>query len=230
MKAITFLAGASAIALMPSPAAAQITITITTATVHRYDSPNSEPVITTDSIEDYNCPVRDVLPIIDGRGGGGEGGDKTDADGDGVGSGDDDNDNDPSVGGRDGGDGGGGKVLCTYFYAKGLLPEEVYRADNAYAAAHVSENVRKGYHSWAIPMVRALQTGRHPVGEQIAYFFVKAWAYEMAYIMGVAPRSTITGRMMRRVGEPLCGLTGKMVMVRSRFVRLISREDIPAGS
>lgn len=104
--------------------------------------------------------------------------------------------------------GGGESVLCTYFYKKGMLPAFIYAADSDYAQTRASIAACNGYHAWAVPMVRHLQSGHHPYLERFLYLGVRSWAFEMAYQMGVIDHSNFTGRWMRRIGEPLCALIG----------------------
>ena len=110
-----------------------------------------------------------------------------------------------------GGGGDGGKVLCTYFYGRGELPAKIYQADADYAARYISEQTRSGYHRWAVPLVQHLQ--KNPDGLAVKFLrpFVKAWAYEMAYLMNVVETPNYLGKTIRVLGEPLCRVLGGFV-------------------
>jgi hypothetical protein len=103
---------------------------------------------------------------------------------------------------------GGGTVLCTHFHSKGWLSDELYAADQAYAAANIDVLTIAGYHRWAEPLARWLGTGDHPVADAVAWFFVSRWAQEMAWRMKAAPRGSIVGKAMIAFGEPLCWVIG----------------------
>lgn len=212
-------------AMMGMPVAAQAAITTTTTTIYSYDFPDSEPAVSATSSTSNDCP-----PVYNGGGGGDGGGgfggmgSVADTNGDGVADtgvtadvgtpdgfgGTTQSAHGMATGGGSGGGGdGGAKVLCTYFYLKGLLPADIYAADLSYAGLRVSEDVRNGYHFWAVPLVRKLQSGHRPALEKFVYIFVRGWAYEMAYVMGITHKHDPLGRVMRLIGEPLCGLIGK---------------------
>jgi hypothetical protein len=114
-------------------------------------------------------------------------------------------------GGGGGGGGGGSKVLCTYFYNKGWMAESIYAADVAYADAHVSEDMKNGYHKWAVPLVQWLQEKERPVIEKLLFIGVNGWAHQMAYEMGISDKRSVIGTVIKVVGEPLCTLIGKFV-------------------
>lgn len=105
----------------------------------------------------------------------------------------------------------GGKVLCTYFYIKGWLPENIYEADSLYAKLYVSDNTKNGYHYWAVPMVKWLLEKERPIAEKFIFFWVNAWAHQMAYDMGTISKPSYLGTAMKIIGEPLCNLIGRFV-------------------
>jgi hypothetical protein len=106
---------------------------------------------------------------------------------------------------------GGGTVLCTYFYLQGHISRPTYIADMRYARDRVSDEVRNGYHYWAIPLVRYLQSGNRFITEPVLRYVVLNWANEMAFEVGQTKKRTIAGRLIRAIGEPVCGLIGKYV-------------------
>jgi hypothetical protein len=110
----------------------------------------------------------------------------------------------------------GGTVLCTHFHARGRMSDALYAADLAYAAANIDAVTLAGYHAWAVPLVRWLETDRRPIAEAIVGFFVIAWAQEMAWRMKAAPRGSWLGKALIVLGEPLCGAVGLFLQRRSR--------------
>lgn len=104
---------------------------------------------------------------------------------------------------------GPGCVLCTYYYHKGLIPRKIYVADGRYGRTRVKEATMRGYHSWAIPLTRTLQSGKHPYLEKIMGHVVKSWAYHMAYKMGVHDKPVLGGFLLSVTMEPICTLIGQ---------------------
>lgn len=115
-----------------------------------------------------------------------------------------------------GGGAGGDTVLCTYFHEKGKLSDKLYEADSNYGSLFVSEDTMNGYKLWAEPIVEYLKKKEHPVLEEFLFFFVKGWATEMAYRMGVEKKSNFIGRQVCNFGEAICGLIGKATRLKKR--------------
>lgn len=184
-------------AMIIMPATSHSRITSVTTTTHNYDFPDSAPIVISTTRTTHDCPPT----YYDGSSNDGGGRDAS-------GFGGDDNGGYGSNPG-DGSGGGGGKVLCTYFYLKGMIPADIYMADRMYESVKVTNNIRNGYHLWAVPLVKLLQTGQHPYLEKILYIGVQGWAYEMAYVMGISNTHHPLGRILRIIGEPLCAMIGR---------------------
>jgi hypothetical protein len=103
---------------------------------------------------------------------------------------------------------GGGKVLCTELYKRGLLPEEVYLADRA-TGLEMPLNIVSGYHFWAIPLVKAMNKNKFLFS--CLKPLVTCWAYQMAYKKGVVEKSNVTGRILEFIGVPICSLIGRFI-------------------
>lgn len=101
------------------------------------------------------------------------------------------------------------RVICTYFYRKGMLPQKVWRADMKFTAEHLSETTVRGYHFWAIPYVKLMRESL--VAERIMYPMAKWRAEELAYQMGELKCSNFKGKLVRLVVEPACWLLGCVV-------------------
>jgi len=119
------------------------------------------------------------------------------------------------------GDAGGDTILCTYFHGKGRLSDELYFADSSYGAIYISEDTMNGYQLWAEPIVEYLKKKKHPILEEFLFFFVKGWATEMAYRMGVEKKSNFIGRQICNFGEAICSLIGKA----TRFIKRPLKEN-----
>jgi hypothetical protein len=224
-RTLLFTTAICGISLLAAPMQAQAnTLTTTITTNHSYAFPDSTPIVSSSVSVDGNCPGY-VRPPVTHIGGGSDGNQQDVSHSIGV----DAHGNEVSLSitsqdgyvtgvhshGGGGGGGGGVCVLCTYFHIKGMLPTDIYEADLSYGREKASADTLNGYHAWAIPLVKTLQTGNHPYLEKFLHFWVKSWAYEMAYVMGVTQTSNPVGRAMRLVGEPLCALVGKFAKAQN---------------
>jgi len=107
------------------------------------------------------------------------------------------------------GGGNSSRVICTYFYRKGMMPKDVWRADMEYTFTYLSPATVRGYQYWAIPYVRLMR--RSPLAEKIIYPLMMARAEELAYKMGVLEKGNWLGKFLRFFGEPVCFLIGVCV-------------------
>ena len=100
-----------------------------------------------------------------------------------------------------------GKIICDYFYRKGLLSKKLWKADESYGAElMISEpDVMKGYHAWARHYVREMEK-ESLLGK--AYFaWAKLWVPHWAkYLAG---EKTIRGKILHSIGKPICNMIGK---------------------
>lgn len=112
----------------------------------------------------------------------------------------------------------GGKVLCTHFYFKGLLPHSVWVGDTLYGL-EMDPAIVAGYHLWAKPLVRIMQRGGY-LGcalEFLLWPVVRAWAYEMAFVMGYSTKGSLLGRIFRKTLEPVSFLIGRFRIAVKRM-------------
>lgn len=98
------------------------------------------------------------------------------------------------------------RVICTHFFRKGMLPQNVWRADMKFTAENLSKTTVRGYHFWAIPYVKLMR--KSPLAECLIFPASKWRAEELAYQMGVLPQGNFKGKIVRLVAEPLCWLLG----------------------
>lgn len=96
------------------------------------------------------------------------------------------------------------RVICTELYRQGKLSKELYRMDVVYTARHLSPTVIKGYHYWAIPTVQKMRKS-DKLTKFMLYFTLKR-AEEIAHIVNPKKytKSSITGKIIKNVGEALC--------------------------
>ncbi len=107
-----------------------------------------------------------------------------------------------------GGKGGAGRVICTYYFQKGDISREYWIADMAFTLSFDDQTVR-GYHAWAIPMVRAIKKSKvlAAIWKPIAVHR----ANEIAYQMGLRDKPDYFGKLVRLVLEPMSKLIGATV-------------------
>jgi hypothetical protein len=101
----------------------------------------------------------------------------------------------------------GTKIICDYFYRKGLLSEKLWKADEAYGAElMVSEpDVMKGYHAWAEHYVREME--KESTLGKVYFAWAKLWVPHWAkYLAG---EKTIRGKILHSIGKPICNMIGK---------------------
>ncbi len=110
--------------------------------------------------------------------------------------------------GGGGGGGGGGSVICTELYRQGLMPERVWRADQAFGRRlSVSDpNTVVGYHAWAPTVVHLMKSSS--IATSFVALFALPWAKEMAYRMGVETTGSLFGRTVMYIGMPICRAVG----------------------
>ena len=115
----------------------------------------------------------------------------------------------PTSGNGGGGGGGGGRVICTYFYRKGMISQAVWRADLTFTHKHLSPTTVRGYQYWGIPYVHLMR--KSPLAEKIMYPIAKWRAEELAYQEGVLEKGNFKGKIVRAILEPICFAIGLFV-------------------
>lgn len=105
--------------------------------------------------------------------------------------------------------GGGmfGSVICTALHDFGLMDDETYEADTAFGRTLPKEVIR-GYHRWAIPVANAMR--RSPILTALIEPIALQWAKTMrAKMDGQPERETLVGRLLLRLGVPICAWLGR---------------------
>lgn len=104
------------------------------------------------------------------------------------------------------GGGGGSRVICTHFFRKGQLRQDIWRADMEFTFKNLSQTTIRGYHLWAIPYVRLMR--KSPLAEKIMRPLAIWRAEELAYKMGVLEKGNWKGKVVRVTCEPICFALG----------------------
>lgn len=111
-----------------------------------------------------------------------------------------------SIGASGGGSSGSSRVICTHFFRKGMLRQDVWRADMTFTFQNLSPVTVKGYHLWAIPYVKLMR--KSSLAEKLMFPLALWRAEELAYQMGVLQKGNFKGKVVRWIGEPLCFTMG----------------------
>ena len=117
--------------------------------------------------------------------------------------------------------GGGGKIICTKLYELGLLPEEVYEADQVFGAQLVAKHpdIYNGYRAWAEVVVDWME-GRGPQmmfwikdneqRRQAQIAWSTRWAHKIAtpWAEWMFTRKNRTGLALMIIGTPISKAVG----------------------
>ncbi len=107
------------------------------------------------------------------------------------------------------GTGGSGKVICGEMHRQGRISTPVYEADQEFGQ-HMRETdpyVMDGYLAWATTVVRFMQ--KSCVFSWFVSLFAKPWAREMFLRQTGNGRGSWRGRILMRLGIPLCRFIGR---------------------
>ena len=111
-----------------------------------------------------------------------------------------------------GGGGGGGKIICTKLHELGLMPKNIYEADQAFGLKLVNESPETyyGYVRWAKHIVSLM--GRDDLlGKTTvfcAYHIATPWSIAMAEEMGQPVKASWFGKFLMKRGLQFCKLVG----------------------
>ena len=105
--------------------------------------------------------------------------------------------------------GGIGKVICGEMHRQGRISTPVYEADQEFGQ-HMREQdpyVMDGYLAWANTVVRLMQ--KSCAFSWFVALFAKPWAREMYRRETGRGRGSLAGKVMMKIGIPLCRFIGK---------------------
>jgi len=99
----------------------------------------------------------------------------------------------------------GGRVICNELCNQGLIDRKMLVNDYKFTRDYLTPSHVKGYHLWAIWMVKQMRKGR----------FVDLWSHivihrgnEIAYIYGERKKPDYLGKLYRKIFEPVCWILG----------------------
>ena len=101
------------------------------------------------------------------------------------------------------------RVVCTELVAQGLLNPGLYFLDVRFTEERLSPACVRGYHVWAVPLVRLMRKSEFVT--RLVTPVARWRAEEIAHLLGAKPRGNVAGKLVRLMGEPLCRLIGAFV-------------------
>lgn len=113
---------------------------------------------------------------------------------------------------------GGGTYICTVIFEQGDMKKSVYKYDKLYGTvAH--ENLFAGYAVWGKPLASLMK--RNKIVYKIAKPIALSWANQMAYDKSgsVTGKRSITGKLIKYIGEPLCYAIGFVINRRRKWLK-----------
>lgn len=132
------------------------------------------------------------------------------------------------------------KIICTKLYDIGLLPKNIFEADQAFGTELIKNHpdIYNGYVAWA-QIVVDWMSGKGPkmmpwmTDEEFSKSIkvwstnwtqdiATPWANWMAYKMGIGNKSSKTGLALMIIGTPLCKVIGM-------WQRIVGKSKKPAG-
>lgn len=103
-------------------------------------------------------------------------------------------------------------VICTELYRQGYFSAEIMEADTSYGEKlrNARPEVYIGYRSWADHLVPLMQKSER--WTKAVAFFAIPWA------MNMAGEKNLFGLILSKVGEPICGIIGKLILLGEKYV------------
>lgn len=98
----------------------------------------------------------------------------------------------------------GDSVICTELFHQGLMDKETYKKDSAYGNS-LNIEIIVGYQFWAVPVVKLMK--KSPRFTKLIKVPALKWAKHIS-----GEESSLFGYVCQLMGEPLCGLLGKIVL------------------
>lgn len=102
---------------------------------------------------------------------------------------------------------GGGSVICTELERQGLLSKEVLDLDGEHRLKYIDDATYIGYVRWAKYIVAIMQ--KYPVVARLVAPIGRAWAYEMASRMDSSIPGSQLGKVLMKIGVPICRWLGR---------------------
>ena len=111
-----------------------------------------------------------------------------------------------------------GTYICTVLFEEGDMSRSVYKYDKLYGTI-VDSNIFDGYAVWGQPLANLMK--RNKIVYKIAKPIALSWANQMAYDKSNAfcGRKSITGKLVKYIGEPLCYAIGFVINRRRKWLK-----------
>jgi hypothetical protein len=108
---------------------------------------------------------------------------------------------------------GFGTVICTELFLQDYYDLETYIADQEYGLMMIQNHpeIYIGYRFLADPVVKLMRNSK--IFTSFVAIFACPWAENMA------GKKNLLGKLISVVGEPICGLIGKLILRRIKYVR-----------
>lgn len=101
------------------------------------------------------------------------------------------------------------KVICTELHRQGLFDRSDYLLGLRYVREHLTERHERGYHAWAISVVRTMR--RSPRASEFWRKLAQARADHIAFVYGDLSRRNRFGALLCAIGHPVCYAIGGFV-------------------
>lgn len=103
---------------------------------------------------------------------------------------------------------GGGSIICTELYYQGYISKRVLVLDGEHRLKNIDDDTYNGYVKWAKYIVSAMKKSKTVT--KIVAPIGRAWAYEMAHRMDSRIPGSVFGKVLMKIGVPICRLIGKI--------------------
>ncbi|MGE0283422.1 MAG: hypothetical protein AB7P20_22775 [Rhizobiaceae bacterium] len=101
------------------------------------------------------------------------------------------------------------KVICTELHRQGLLSREDRTMGLRYVREHLTPRHERGYHAWAIPVVRRMRRSKRATA--FWHRLAKARADHIAFTYGDKRRHNRWGQLLCAIGHPVCYIIGSFI-------------------
>lgn len=114
----------------------------------------------------------------------------------------------------------GGTIICTELYRQKLMPESIYRNDEAFGKYLRAKYplVLKGYYFWARPVVQHMRESKSFTN--VVHIIARPWYIEMAHNVDKKQKGNFIGIILMIIGIPICWLIG-FIISNKLFVIII---------
>ena len=112
------------------------------------------------------------------------------------------------------------RVICNELLRQGLMTRRQVLLDYKFTEEHLSEQHVRGYHFWAIGVVKRMRQGK---GVGFWKHIATHRANEIEYIYGEREKPDYLGKVYRRIFEPTCWLIGAFCQQKDHTVLYVER-------